>query len=784
MKTMLINVTHAEESRVAIVEDGQLASFEIESLSREYVKGNIYKAIVRRIHPAIEAAFVDIGSGRDAFLPLDEICFKNHPGASKAPVGERGRRRIKDVIKSGDEVLVQITKEQFTNKPPTVSSFYSLPGRYLVLLPGSEDTGISRKIEGEERTRVRELLGGLKAPPGCGIIVRTAAGFDDDQSAELARDLEYLRRLWDSIKKNAESKRAPELIYREHDVVLRNIRDYFTPDVSAIYVDDPDVYERARDFLTNVAPGKEDLLHLYTEEAPIFSHFGLEDQIESIYKRQVPLKSGGSIVIEATEALTSIDVNSGGSMRGASQEDTAYRTNMEAAREITRQLRLRDLGGIIVCDFIDMRVQSHNNDVERTVRDCMHPDKARHDIGRVSRLGLIEISRQRLRPAAAASAYATCPTCEGNGTVRTTESAALVALRQIQQRIAQADVALMKVSVPHEVAMYLVNRKRDALAQLEARFATRIEVVSSPTLMAHQSEIEVRTRDVMAPLPVVRPGEVVSAEAAQAPPTPRARRASSSRRTATTRTPTTRTRRTATAAAAETTEETAEDGEKRRRGRRGGRGRRKADAVDETTESASGAVNGTAAAATPAEDAPATETVTPTVVTETVTPTAVDEAAPAVAAPSDAAATVPEDADPRLALYLLSDVPSGQSMLAGDPMATVTDNGTDAGTRRRRRRGGRRTTRGRKRDSPAAAVGEASEAVASDDAAPTPEGDAPSAATPAPRRRRRGGTGRRRRPSVAAETGSDSAVATEAAPEAAAVPEQAVASSFEPPVDS
>jgi len=781
MKTMLINVTHAEESRVAIVEDGQLASFEIESLSREYVKGNIYKAIVRRIHPAIEAAFVDIGSGRDAFLPLDEICFKNHPGASKAPVGERGRRRIKDVIKSGDEVLVQITKEQFTNKPPTVSSFYSLPGRYLVLLPGSEDTGISRKIEGEERSRVRELLGGLKAPPGCGIIVRTAAGFDEDQGAELARDLEYLRRLWDSIKKNAQSKRAPELIYREHDVVLRNIRDYFTPDVSAIYVDDPDVYERARDFLTNVAPGKEDLLHLYAEEAPIFSHFGLEDQIESIYKRQVPLKSGGSIVIEATEALTSIDVNSGGSMRGASQEDTAYRTNMEAAREITRQLRLRDLGGIIVCDFIDMRVQSHNNDVERTVRDCMQPDKARHDIGRVSRLGLIEISRQRLRPAAAASAYATCPTCEGNGTVRTTESAALVVLRQIQQRIAQADVALMKVSVPHEVAMYLMNRKRDALAQLEARFATRIEVVSNPTLMAHQSEIDVRTRDVIVPLPALRPGEVVSAEAAQAPPAPRTRRASSTRRTATTRTPSTRTRRTATAAAAEATEETAEDGEKRRRGRRGGRGRRKADAADEGTESTSEAVDVAAAPAGDAAAAPAGDAAGG----ETAVPVAAD-AAPAVEASNDAEeAATPEEADPRLALYLLTDVPSGISLLAEDPLSVVADNGADSGTRRRRRRGGRRTTRGRRRESPAAAAGEPSGAAASNDAAPPAESDGPAAATPAPRRRRsRGGSGRRRRPSVAAEAGGDAAAVTEAAPESAAAPEQSAASSFEPPVDS
>jgi ribonuclease E len=743
MKTMLINVTHAEESRVGIVEDGQLESFEIESLSREYLKGNIYKGIVRRIHPAIEAAFVDIGAGRDAFLPLDEICFRNLPPGRNGATGERGRRRIKDVLKSGDEVLVQITKEQFTNKPPTVSSFYSLPGRYLVLLPGSEDAGISRKIEGEDRARVRELLGNLRPPPGCGIIIRTAAGFDEDQSAELARDLSYLQRLWESIEKNADTKRAPALVYREHDLVLRNIRDYFTPDINEIYIDDPEVFERARDFLRSVMPGKEHILRLYQEEAPIFSHFGLEDQIESIYRRRVPLKSGGSIVIEATEAMTSIDVNSGGSMRGASQEDTAYRTNMEAAREIARQLRLRDLGGIIVIDFIDMRMSSHISEVERTLRDAMRPDKARHDIGRISRLGLVEISRQRLRPAAAASAYAPCPVCEGHGAIRTTESAALVVLRQIQHRIAKADVGQMKVSVPHDVAMYLLNQKRDDLALIERRYAARIHVLVSPKLMPHQSEIEVRTRDVIVPLPVVRPGEVAIEEGPVA-----GRRTSTARRGAVGRSTPSRTRRPAIAARddAGPAEATAENGEARprRRRRRGGRGRRgegaeeaQAGTADEGAEAAiedlaseAGEERRVAAREHDAGEPPIIE------LASIGAPVDADEVgrAPAEAATGGAGAVMAEERaprrsapepprpvsrrpdDPRFELYLLHDEPVGMrptpvedplvafehEALVGAASAADAAPGSGAaegapGARRRRRRGGRRGGRGRRR---------------------------------------------------------------------------------------
>jgi len=753
-KIMLINVTHAEENRVGIVGDGQLESFEIESFSREHLKGNIYKGVIRRIHPAIEAAFVDIGAERDAFLPLDEICYRNLPPGRDGTGADKGRRRIKDLLKSGDEILVQIIKEQFTSKPPTLSTFYSLPGRYLVLLPGSEDAGISRKIEGEDRVRLREMIERLHPPPGCGIIVRTAAGFDEDQG-ELERDLNYLQRLWESIKKNGESKRAPALIYREHDLVLRNIRDYFTPDITEIFIDNEDVYERAGDFLHNVMPGKEHLLHLYQGEQPIFSRFGLETQIESIYKRRVQLKSGGSIVIDGTEALTAIDVNSGGSMRGASQEDTAHKTNLEAATEIARQLRLRDLGGIIVIDFIDMRTQSHINDVERTLRDAMRADKAKHDIGHISRLGLLEVSRQRLRPAAVASSYTACPMCEGHGAVRTTESAALVTLRKIHHRVAEGDVAQMKVSLPRDVAMYVLNQKRDDLAILEARYAARIQVVISDKLMPHESEIETRTRKIdERAVPIVKPGEVAAAdvtipargarERAAAGPLDTAAHVAAAAGAPARRPPTALRRDGATEPAVEGAE-----GRARRRRRRGGRGRR------------GGVAETQAEPVLESDQPPALEVETPSwrevegsassVAAEPTTPAGTEAGsaqwlgelaeAPAAGAVEDATDAVPDPAaEDALAAPSAAgeashlsvaarenDLPASADVYAGSSFAVVPDTARDHGdvaapearspiaelavgmtpesdvrpavqapARRRRRRGGKRGGRGRK----------------------------------------------------------------------------------------
>ncbi len=558
-KVMLINVTHAEENRVGIIDNGVLDSFEIESFSRAHLKGNIYKGTIHRVHAALDAAFVDIGGERDAFLPLSEVCFRNLPG-NPATEGNGRRRAITDVLKPGQEVLVQIVKEEFGTKPPTVSTFYSLPGRYLVLLPGSEDAGISRKIEGEERVKLRQMIADLKPPPGCGIIVRTAAGFDQE-SDELARDLAYLRGLWDTIQESAATKQAPALVYREHDLVLRNIRDYFTPDINEIFIDNEEVYHRAQEFLRHAMPGQAHVLHLYHGDQPIFSRFNVEAQIESIYKRRVPLKSGGSIVIDGTEALTAVDVNSGGSVRGGNQEDTAFRTNREAALEIARQLRLRDLGGLVVIDFIDMRNGQHVQEVERTLRDAMRPDKAKHEIGRISRFGLLEVSRQRLRPAAAAATYTACPMCEGHGLVRTPESAALVALRKLHHRVSQGDLAALKVSLPRDVALYLLNHKRDDLAQLEARHGTRIQIALSEKLMAHESEFEERRRPPVPAAAVVQPGQVAPAAPSETP-------------AATTAQPA--------AAAGAPAENGKRRGRRRRGGRRRGRGKQAAVAIAET----------------------------------------------------------------------------------------------------------------------------------------------------------------------------------------------------------
>jgi len=521
-KVMIINVTHAEESRVGIVTNNVLTSFEIESFSREHLKGNLYKGVVHRIHQALEAAFVDIGADRDAFLPLDEICFRNLPNppprdnGGSGGNGERRRPRITEVLKPGQEILVQIVKEQFANKPPTLSTYYSLAGRYLVLLPGSDESGISRRIEGAERERLRELIDKLEAPKGFGIIVRTVAGFDPGER-ELQRDLTYLLRLWESIQQAGATKRGPASIYREHDLVLRNIRDYFTPDIDEVWIDNDEVFQRARDFFRDVMPERVDVLRLYQGDKPIFSHFNVEGQIESIYKRRVPLKSGGSIVIDGTEALTAIDVNSGRSVRGGTQEETAYKTNIEAANEIARQLRLRDLGGLIVIDFIDMRAAQHIQEVERTLRAAMHEDKARHELGHISEFGLLEVSRQRLRPAAAATSYAACPRCDGYGLVRTTESASLVALRKMHLRIAQGDVAGLRVSLPTEIGLYLLNQKREDLAQLERRYAVRLQIVLSDKLMPHQSEFETRPRvDVEAEQMPTRLGGVTVSDPVEA----------------------------------------------------------------------------------------------------------------------------------------------------------------------------------------------------------------------------------------------------------------------------
>jgi ribonuclease E len=501
-KSMLVNVTAEEENRVAIVDNAILDVFEIETLSKEHLKGNIFKVIVEGINPALEAAFVNYGGERAGFLPLDEINFKLHPSRDGGSGGKGRGARITRHLEKGQEVLVQVIRDSFGNKPPTMSTYYSLPGRYLVLMPGADAAGISRKIESaEHRERLRKILDELTVPQGFGVIVRTAGM--ETSTKELQADLESLLELWRTIETAAQQVKAPALVFQERDLVIRTIRDYFTSDIEEVLIDEEAAYHRARKFFEAHMPDKAHLVRLYTGDKPIFSKYNLEDQIERIYKRTVQLKSGGSISIDQTEALTAIDVNSARSTRSASSEDTAARTNLEAAEEIARQLRLRDIGGLIVIDFIDMESSKHIRQVERAFAEAMSRDKARYDVTRISKLGLMEVSRQRLKSTKASSSFMECPTCQGDGTVRTPEAAARSAFRKIQARVVRGDISGVKVFLPPEVALYLLNQKRDDLARLEQRYKVSIEVVPEARMKTSQFEIEEFRREETEIVPIV-----------------------------------------------------------------------------------------------------------------------------------------------------------------------------------------------------------------------------------------------------------------------------------------
>ena len=519
-KSMLVNVAAEEEYRVAVVDNGVLDLFEIETLSRENIKGNIFKAIVDGVNPALEAAFVDYGGERAAFLPLDEINFKIYPTRSEGSGKGRGSKIGKHLDK-GMEVLVQVIRDAFANKPPTLSTYYSLPGRYLVLMPGADAAGISRKIEDEEqRGRLRRILDGLTIPEGFGVIVRTAGM--ETSPRELQADLDSLLELWRNIERAADDAKAPALIYQERDLVIRTARDHFTTDISEVLIDDEGTWKRLRKFFEAHMPERADVVRLYTGDKPIFSKYNLEEQIEQIYKRVVPLRSGGSISIDQTEALTAIDVNSARSARGGSSEETAHRTNLEAAEEIARQLRLRDIGGLIVIDFIDMESSRHVRQVERVFTQSMSRDKARYDVTRISKLGLMEVSRQRLKSTKSESSFSRCPTCSGDGMVRTPESAARAAFRKLQGRVARGDVAGVKVYLPPEVALYLLNRKRDDLQRIESRHHVEIEVIPQEQMKVDQFEVEEIRREVPDTAPMVS-ADVVDqavAEGAFTPLTP------------------------------------------------------------------------------------------------------------------------------------------------------------------------------------------------------------------------------------------------------------------------
>lgn len=492
MKRMLINATQEEELRVALVDGQKLYDLDIESPGHEQKKANIYKGKITRVEPSLEAAFVDYGAERHGFLPLKEIA-RNYfpPGYSY-----QGRPNIKEVVKEGQEVIVQIDKEERGNKGAALTTFISLAGSYLVLMPNNPRAGgISRRIEGDERTELKEALAHLKLPDGMGLIVRTAGVGKSGE--ELEWDLNVLQTHWAAIQEAAESRPAPFLIHQESNVIVRAIRDYLRRDIGEILIDNPVVFERAKQHIQLVRPDFINRVKLYEGEVPMFSHYQIESQIESAFQREVRLPSGGSIVIDPTEALTSIDINSSRATKGGDIEETALQTNLEAAEEIARQLRLRDLGGLVVIDFIDMTPVRHQREVENRLRDAVRQDRARIQLGRISRFGLLEMSRQRLRPSLGESSTHVCPRCLGQGTIRDNESLALAILRLIEEEALKDNTGQIHAQVPVDVAAYLLNEKRKSIAGLENRYKADIFIIPNEQLETpHFDVTRVRTNDV------------------------------------------------------------------------------------------------------------------------------------------------------------------------------------------------------------------------------------------------------------------------------------------------
>ncbi len=478
MKRMLINATQPEELRVAMVDGQKLYDLDIEVPAREQKKSNIYKGKITRVEPSLEAAFVDYGAERHGFLPLKEIARSYFSEEARK---QSGRVNIADAVREGQELVVQVEKEERGQKGAALTTFISLAGRYLVLMPNNPRAGgVSRRIEGEDRDVVRDAMAALNIPEGMGLIVRTAGV--GRAIEELQWDLDYLLQLWSSIEKAAESRPAPFLIYQESNVIIRALRDYLRSDIGEILIDDEATYRRAREFMEQVMPHNLHKLKRYDDKVPLFSRYQIESQIESAFRREVTLPSGGSIVIDHTEALLSIDINSARSTKGADIEETALNTNLEAADEIARQLRIRDLGGLIVIDFIDMTPSRNQREVENRLREALKMDRARVQVGRISRFGLLEMSRQRLRPSLGESSQIVCPRCNGQGTVRGVESLALSVLRIIEENAMKDKTARVVARVPVDVATFLLNEKRKPLYELETRYKVGVMLIPTPSM--------------------------------------------------------------------------------------------------------------------------------------------------------------------------------------------------------------------------------------------------------------------------------------------------------------
>ena len=487
MKRMLFNATHPEELRVAIVDGQKLLDLDIESTIRHQKKGNIYKGRVTRVEPSLEAAFVDYGSERQGFLPLKEISrayFQNYP--EKTPMAQL---KIQDVISEGQELPVQVEKEERGNKGAALTTFISLAGRYLVLMPNNpKGGGISRRIEGEDRAELKEAMSELEVPTEHALIARTAG--IGKSTEELQWDLDFLLQLWQAIHNAIQERPAPFLVYQETNLVVRAIRDYLRTDIAEILIDDEAIFERASRFMEQVMPQNKAKLKLYNESTPLFSRYQIEHQIEAAFSRQVTLPSGGAVIVDHTEALISIDVNSARSTKGADIEETALATNMEAADEIARQLKIRDLGGLIVVDFIDMTSNKNQRTVEQRLHDALRTDRARVQVGRISRFGLLEMSRQRLRASLSESNYIVCPLCEGTGHIRGVASAALHVLRIIEEEALKDNSAAIHAHLPIDIATFLVNEKRSEISEMETQLSTRIIVIPTGDLESPKFQIK------------------------------------------------------------------------------------------------------------------------------------------------------------------------------------------------------------------------------------------------------------------------------------------------------
>lgn len=499
-RKMFVNAADPEEFRVAIVEEGQMEELALESASREATKANIYKGIVVNIEPSLQASFVNYGGERHGFLPLSEV----HEDWYQEKPQSRSKTKIQRVLRKGQEIIVQVYKEESATKGAYLSTYISLPGRRLVLLPRQSHLGVSRKIEKEEeRQRLKELAQKLGLPPEMGLIIRTAG--ETAATRELSKDLNYLLKLWENIKQAAQSLPAPCLLHRDLDLITRTVRDYFSADIKTILVDNKEVFQTLRAFIQEMSPRHVHALKLYKDKLPIFTRYQLEEQLDRIYSERVPLKSGGTIVINPTEALVSIDVNSGRSTGQKEIEDTAHRTNLEAAEEVARQLRLRDLGGLIVIDFIDMKDKKHQKEVEQTLKASLKKDKARVTVGHLSKFGLLELSRQRLRPTAEVSAYIPCPACQGRGRVKKVDTLSVGLLRQISTQAAQGQIQEVRVLAPAEVAHFLLNKKRHDLLILEEEYGLKIVVTGKEGLGPEEILVEYSKRETGESKPAAEP---------------------------------------------------------------------------------------------------------------------------------------------------------------------------------------------------------------------------------------------------------------------------------------